>query len=156
MATIIYNPPMAPPNAATYAGADGDIWVSTLTSEQRRFSSTPTPVWTPIVPPETRADAVPRAGQLNDRLAKASNRAWDLAWANAADGVVTRPIAHGWADVWNIEHGLSFKFVDVTVLSPGGTDSVQMIEVPVIQYIDEMNCRLSFAVPVAGIAIVRR
>lgn len=165
--TIIWGP-LFPPAAATYGGSTGDIWVSLANNQQQRFNAGPPPAWTPIVPPDTRGDVVPPAGVLNDRLAKlGANPAnsWSLGWANAADGVVaqfesTDPgvIADGDATQWILTHNLGFQFIDVSVISPGNRNpgAPQTVEVPIIDFESQMRCRLRFAEPVAGTAIVRR
>jgi len=168
--TVLYGN-LNPPAAGGYAGADGDIFVRTSgVNPQWRFSSTPSPVWTPIVPPaagqprtttsDTRGDVLPRGGDLNDRLAKigAPARAWDVAWANAASGVVSAAIDHPASPVWIITHELTSRFVNVTVISPGSSDpdAEQTIHFPQVDYIALQACRLTFAEPVAGTAIVRR
>lgn len=156
---------LAPPPAATYSGAAGDIFVS-ATNVQFRFQLTPTRVWTQIVPSagvrttisDTRADVVPPGGQLNDRLAKSDDTSWALGWANAADGVVMEWQQATPQPVWDITHDLSSRFVGVTVISPGATNptAAQTTVIPDVDYSSQMNCRLIFAKPMVGTAIIRR
>lgn len=154
-----------PPPAATYGGAAGDIFVS-LTNVQFRFQLTPSRVWTQIVPSagvrttlsDTRADVVPDGGQLNDRLAKSDDTSWALGWANAAEGVMMTWQQTTPQREWSITHNLGSRWVGVTVISPGATNLLadQITILPDIEYSGDMLCRLIFAKPMVGTAIVRR
>lgn len=161
---IIYGGP-TPPAAATYAGAAGDIFVSSA-DVQFRFQLTPTRLWTQIVPSaaarttisDTRADVVPPGGQLNDRLAKTDDTSWALGWANAAEGVMMTWQQTTPARIWSVTHNLGSRFVGVTVISPGATNLLvpQITIIPDIEYSGAMNCELLFAKPMVGTAIIRR
>lgn len=163
-----------PTQAQTDAAVVGDIFVRTsgVNPQFRRNSTAWTGTWTAswdaIVPPDTRADVVPRAGSVNQRLAKNSGTAWDMAWVNAAAGIVGPPNANAAlagrfeqttpAPMWEIEHQLGARWVDVTVISPGHTDpaGAQSLIIPDVEYTSDMICRLHFRKPMLGTAIVRR
>jgi len=161
-----------PTGAINSQAVDGDIFVSTGDLSQRRRVGAG---WVFIVPPEagqprnttsdTRADVVPAGGIVNDRLALITpGNPWQTGWANAAAGVVGPPAEFSptgtegrheqtTADqTWDVNHNLSAQFVNVTVIG----DDNETIIMPRIEYVNAMLCRLHFAEPVAGTAIVRR
>lgn len=162
-----------PTGAINSQAAEGDIFVATSTWQQRRRNGSGG--WDVIVPPDTRADVAPwgfahhttlnSPGAFNDRLAVVgSARPWELAWRNAASGVVGPPVDKSPSgvegqhvqvtaeEVWDVEHSLGAELVDVTVISSDGAT----ILIPEIAYVTGMLCRLTFRDKVAGTAIVRR
>lgn len=162
-------PPTPYPNP-TYPAPDygnaGDVYIRSTTAQQFRWNGS---AWNELVPNETRADTArddisgyPGAGQLNDRVSKIGNRPWDLGWRNAADGVVRAVTETTATDQWTVNHTLTSQFVDVIVLSPGGTGSPpagpsgQTIIFPEITYNNASGCLLKFVGNVAGTALVRR
>ncbi|PWT93395.1 MAG: hypothetical protein C5B54_01890 [Acidobacteria bacterium] len=142
--------PNRPTTGNTPALAVGDIWIHTNTGAREQLQSMGPDVWTvmPIDP-----GFVAAGGNPPQRLAKTGTPFGATNWGGAADGIVATHTQATAAAVWNVEHRLVSRLVQVLVVDPSRND---MIMVPDIVYTDTLWCELRFATPVSGIAIIRR
>lgn len=132
-----------------------DVFVHQTTGAQQRFNGS---AWVAI---EARGDVLPRAGDSEQHLARGVvTRPFHAQWVVPSDGMVfqyDQPAANP-SDEWEITHELRSRWVDVTVISPGASNpTAEQTEItPRVEYSNAQRCKLHFAYPVSGTALIRR
>jgi len=156
---------------APVTAVEGDVYVQGGAGLQlRRVGG----AWVQIPAGENRADVFAISGGANDRVTKFGGQPFRAVWRSSAEGVIQMWNQTTAETVWNIQHNLTARMVDVKVIAPGYSVTVtdqgripqpgvmiplappQDILVPEIDYVGANNVVLTFQEAVAGTAIVRR
>jgi hypothetical protein len=149
MAFILRASASRPTTANTPSLAVGDIWIQPNGVREQLQSMAPD-VWVPM---PVDPGLLPPGGALTQRLAKAGAAFGLSMWSNAAEAMVFTHTQGSASLVWNVEHRLAAQYVHVLAIDISRANTVM---IPDIAYPDTMNCHLTFARPVSGMALVRR
>ncbi|PWT77539.1 MAG: hypothetical protein C5B60_02580 [Chloroflexi bacterium] len=150
MAFILRAAASPPTQANTPSLAEGDIWIRPLGTRAVYVGVPPAGVWQEMA---VDPGFVAAGGNIPQRLAKTTAAFGATNWFPAADGIVFTYTQSTPSDVWNIQHGLVSRYVHVLAIDTSRNNTVM---VPDVVFIDTLWCELRFAMPVSGMAFIRR